>query len=182
MANPKSKRSAQLVVIGVAVFVIGAALVFLASQRSAHGRPAATSMVQSQNGTTAGGSLHVSPTVTVPGGKIALAIDMPAASGLDGWAKPGELVDVYALVRSGPNVGGHTPPYSKLVLPKVPVLDVKPGGSNGSSYLLAVTPSDAERLTFYARFESLWLALANPSDAVPVTRGADYSNAAVSAR
>ena len=44
------------------------------------------------------------------------------------------------------------------------------------AFLLSLTPADAERAIFFAKFESLWAALV-PAQAKPgVTGGVDYTN------
>ena len=62
---------------------------------------------------------------------------------------------------------------------KVRVLDVTGvavDGSGDPTLLLALTPGDAERAIFFAKFESMWAALV-PAQAKPSsTSGVSYAN------
>ena len=115
----------------------------------------------------------------IPDGYTAVSISLDSVAGLSGHAAPGDLINLYATVKSGAAVKGLTPPFSKLVLSKVRVLDVTGIAADGSgdpTFLLSLTPADAERAIFFAKFESLWAALV-PAQAKPgVTGGVDYTN------
>ncbi|MGZ4143340.1 MAG: hypothetical protein ACXVQY_12610, partial [Actinomycetota bacterium] len=72
-----------------------------------------------------------------------------------------------------------TPPFTKLVLSKVSVLDVRgvtADGSGDPTLLLALNPADAERVIFFAKFESLWAALVPQSETPATTAGVDYAH------
>jgi Flp pilus assembly protein CpaB len=74
----------------------------------------------------------ISPSVQVPEGKEAVAVDVPFVAGGAGYLAPGDLVNVYQVI-PGPvqNVGGGTAelPYStprtQLLLTNVRVIDVQ---------------------------------------------------------
>src|SRR6266513_2790619 len=181
-----AKRSTQMTIIGVSVFIIGAGLVFLglhskkappvtnAGPAPTQSAPAGTTTTL----TTAGAGQTAVP-IVIPDGYSAVAVKLDHVAGLAGHVSPGDLVNLYATVKSGASVKGLPPPFSKLVLSKVRVLDVSGIAADGSgdpTFLLSLTPADAERAIFFAKFESLWAALV-PAQAKPgVTGGVDYTN------
>jgi Flp pilus assembly protein CpaB len=74
----------------------------------------------------------ISPSVQVPDGKEAIAIDVPFVAGGAGYLAPGDLVNVYQVIPAPvQNVGGGTAdlPYStprtQLLLTRVRVIDVQ---------------------------------------------------------
>jgi Flp pilus assembly protein CpaB len=175
-----------MTIIGVSVFIIGAGLVFLGlhSKKAAPATNAPPAATQSApTGTTstlttaAAGQTGVP--IVIPDGFSAVAVKLDHLAGLAGHVSPGDLINLYATVKSGDKVKGLTPPFSKLVLSKVRVLDVNGLAADGSgdpTFLLALTPADAERVIFFAKFESMWAALV-PAQAKPgVTGGVDYTN------
>jgi hypothetical protein len=189
------RRSTQLLLIGVAVFVIGAGVV-LVTLTGSGGRGSATPITTSttaQAGTVvvpAAGTVPgiaagpVAPsTFTIPEGKQAVAVQVPFVAGLAGYAQAGDLVNVYATMEKGQTgPDAPTPPVAKLVLPAVQVLSVTgpgPGSGEGkTTYLLALDAAQAEQAIFLARFESVWMTLVPKGQpaAVP-TPGRTYKNA-----
>src|SRR5438067_6040481 len=177
-----AKRSTQMTIIGVSVFIIGAGLVFLGLHSKKAAPAAAPAPTQSAPVGTTVHAAGVGPTgvpIVIPDGYSAVAVKLDHVAGLAGHVSPGDLVNLYATVKSGAAVKGLTPPFSKLVLSKVRVLDVTGIAADGSgdpTFLLSLTPADAERAIFFAKFESLWAALV-PAQAKPgVTGGVDYTN------
>jgi hypothetical protein len=180
------RRSTQMLALGVAVFVVGAAVVFMAL-RGGSGDEGARP-VTSPTTVVAAGTVVVpaagtsAPTsFTIPKGKQAVAVQVAYVAGLAGYAKPGDLVNVYATVEKGePNVGAK-PPVAKLVLPGVEVLAVTgpgPGvGAGNTTYLLALDAGQAEQAIFFSRFESLWLTLVPKGQPAATTPGRSYQNA-----
>lgn len=74
----------------------------------------------------------ISPSIQVPAGKEAIAIDVPFVAGGAGYLAPGDLVNVYEVIPAPvQNVGGGTAelPYStpraQLLLTNVKVIDVQ---------------------------------------------------------
>ena len=184
-----ASRSSKMIVIGTAIFIAGAGLVFVGVRSGSSGTPtpepsaAATGRADPGDGGGAavvvqGAGTAQAPVVAIPKGHQAVAVQLQEVPGLAGYAKPGDLVDLYATVKGGPDVGRLEAPYTKLILSKVQVLDVTPVETQTDpTFLLALTPEDAERVIFYAKFESLWAALV-PSDAKRVvTRGVDHQRA-----
>ena len=176
-----AKRSTQMTIIGVSVFIIGAGLVFL----GLHGKkatPQAAPAPSAPVGTTvhAAGAGTTSVPIVIPDGFTAVSVSLDNVAGLSGHAAPGDLINLYATVKSGDTQQKKlAPPFAKLILSKVRVLDITGIAADGSGnpvYFLALTPSDAERVIFFAKFESLWAALV-PANAKPATTaGVSYAN------
>jgi Flp pilus assembly protein CpaB len=175
-----------MTIIGVSVFIIGAGLVFLGlhSKKAAPATNAAPAPTQSAPAgttstlTTAGAGQTGVP-IVIPDGFSAVAVKLDHVAGLAGHVSPGDLVNLYATVKSGAAIKGLTPPFSKLVLSKVRVLDVNGLAADGSgdpTFLLSLTPADAERAIFFAKFESFWAALVPAQEKPAVTGGIDYTN------
>jgi hypothetical protein len=178
------RRSTQLIIIGASVFIIGAGLVFLGLR--SNGSPAATnppakSGSQQNDGgaVAAAGTSTVPVSVPIPKGYTEVAVKLDAVAGLAGRAKAGDLVNLYATVKSGDAVKSLAPPFAKLVLSNVRVLEVGGLGADGSgdpTYFLALTPAQGEQAIFFAKFESMWAALVPPTGKRAATGGVDYSN------
>lgn len=179
-----AKRSTQMTIIGVSVFIIGAGLVFLGlhGKKAAPQAAPATSPTQSaQVGTTlhAAGSGTTSVPIVIPDGYSAVSVNLDNVAGLSGHAVPGDLINLYATVKSSNSTKGLTAPFAKLILSKVRVLDITGVAADGSGspvYLLALTPSDAERVIFFAKFESMWAALVPANSKPASTAGVSYAN------
>jgi Flp pilus assembly protein RcpC/CpaB len=182
------KRSTQLIIIGASVFVIGAGLVFLGLRSSkpseaksaprAAAAPSTNANAQTAGRVVAQGTAAPVP-LTLPKGLTAVAVHLDTVAGLSGHVTPGDLINLYATVKSGDKTKGLEPPYSKLFLTNVRVLDVTgvaPDGSGDPTLLLALNPAQAEQAIFFAKFESLWAALVPPSQPAAVTAGTDYAN------
>jgi Flp pilus assembly protein CpaB len=116
-------------------------------------------------------------TVAIPPGKTAVAVQLANVPGVAGFAGAGDRIDVYAVVKTSATGG----PLSKLLLQSVEVLKVngttlaptqgQPGGS-GLVFLLAVTPTEAEQLSYLSTFEQLYFSLVPKDQAtVPPTPG-----------
>ncbi len=149
------------------------------------GRVAASDIAE---GTIITGDLFPAPqtrigTLHIPSGKRVLALELDHVRGVAGFVGAGDRVDVY-----GVSTGNHgTPPGVQLVLQGVEVLNVngtglpsaqgQPGGP-GLVYLLAVTPSEAERLIYLSSFQQLYFSLtAKDAPASGPTPGASITDA-----
>jgi hypothetical protein len=181
----KGRRSNTIMLVGVAVFAVGAllALVGLRSGNRAVARPAPQSSptldpsVRTVQAGPAG--IAGATTFSVPAGKQAVAVELPAVPGLAGYARPGDTVNLYATIANGQPNGRLRAPLVKLVQAGVQVLDVRapaPGQQGTAIYLLALDPDQAEQVIFYAKFESLWIALATKDQRPPATGGRSYQN------
>ncbi|MGZ4213493.1 MAG: RcpC/CpaB family pilus assembly protein [Actinomycetota bacterium] len=179
------KRSSQLIVIGASVFVIGAGLVFLGLRANNGGSstktaaPAPTQSAQSNGGKVVAQGQTSGVPIVIPSGFTGVEVKLDQVAGLAGRISPGDLINLYATVKSGKPIKDLTPPFTKLVLSKVSVLDVRgvtADGSGDPTLLLALNPADAERVIFFAKFESLWAALVPQSEKPATTAGVDYAH------
>ena len=180
------RRSTQMLLIGLAVFVIGAGVVFVSLAGSKgdkdKGASATTTTTIVQAGTVViPSAAPVGPTTfTIPEGKQAVAVQMPYVAGLAGYAKAGDTVNIYATLEKGP-AEDVPPPSARLVLPSVEVLAVTgpgPGVEAGTPvYLLALDAAQAEQAIFFARFESMWMTLVPKGQPKAQTPGRSYKNA-----
>jgi Flp pilus assembly protein CpaB len=182
------RRSTQMLILGLAIFVIGAGVVFVSLSGSGgtskDKSAAATTSTTIQAGTVVVNAAAPSapPTsFTIPDGKQAVAVQVPYVAGLAGYAKAGDTVNVYANVEKGQVDPANPPPTTRLVLPAVQVLAVTgpgPGAEAGNAtYLLALNATQAEQAIFFSRFESLWLTLVPKGQAPSQTPGRSYKNA-----
>jgi hypothetical protein len=179
------RRSTQMLILGLAIFVIGAGVVFVSLGGSGGGSKnksaVSTTPPTIQAGTVVvNAAAPAAPTsFTIPEGKQAVAVQVPFVAGLAGYAKAGDTVNVYGNIEKGP--ADPAPPASKLILSGVQVLAVTgpgPGADTGNStYLLALDANQAEQAIFFAHFESMWLTLVPKGQAKPQTAGHSYKNA-----
>ena len=180
------RRSTQMLILGLAIFAIGAGVVFVSFGGSGKGSGKAavsTTSTTAQAGTvvvnTAAPSAPTS--FTIPDGKQAVAVQVPFVAGLAGYAKGGDIVNVYGLLDEKALSATPPPPASKLILSGVQVLAVTgpgPGADTGNAtYLLALDASQAEQAIFFAKFQSLWLTLVPKGQPKPQTSGITYKNA-----
>ncbi|MGH9042806.1 MAG: RcpC/CpaB family pilus assembly protein [Acidimicrobiia bacterium] len=179
------RRSTQMLALGIAVFIVGAGVVILSLGGSGGDGSATatttTTIVQGGTVVVPSGAAPVPTSFTIPEGKQAVAVQMPYVQGLAGYAKAGDLVNVYATIEKGQVRPELPPPVAKLVLPAVEVLAVSgagPGTETGTeTYLLALDAAQAEQMIFFARFESVWLTLAPKGQPAPTTPGISHQNA-----
>lgn len=178
------RRSTQMLILGLAIFVIGAGVVLVSlngSDGGSDGTAVSTTTTTIQAGTVVVNSVAPSaPTsFTIPEGKQAVALQVPFVAGLAGYARAGDRVNVYGNVEKGAIT--PVPPATKLILPDVEVLAVTgpaPGAEAGNAtYLLALDAAQAEQAIFFARFESVWLTLVPKGQAPAQTSGHSYTNA-----
>jgi pilus assembly protein CpaB len=114
-------------------------------------------------------------TLKIPDGKTALALSLGNVPGVAGFAGAGDHINIYGLVKPGDDPK-NPQGASHLILQNTEILNVngttlaaaqgQPGGT-GLVYLLAVTPTEAERLVYLSSFESLYFSLVS-KDAAPV--------------
>ncbi|HEX9776170.1 MAG TPA: RcpC/CpaB family pilus assembly protein [Actinomycetota bacterium] len=177
------RSSTQLIVIGGGVFIIGAALVFVAL--NAGDTPTVTPSPSPTATATTTATATPSPgviraeggvvvRVDIPRGMQAVAVQMDAVPGLAGYVRPGDEVNVYATVEGDLSVRGVQAPFAKLILTNVLVLDRRVDEGGGQTYLVALDVDDSEKLIFYAKFQSLWAALVRDDAPNARTRGHNY--------
>src|SRR5947209_1284559 len=99
------RRSTQMLILGLAIFVIGAGVVFVSLSGSGGGSKnksaTATTSTTVQAGTVVVNAAAPSapPTsFTIPEGKQAVAVQVPFVAGLAGYAKAGDTVNVYGNI------------------------------------------------------------------------------------
>jgi Flp pilus assembly protein CpaB len=178
------RRSTQMLGLGIAVFVIGAAVVFLSLGGGGDENAKATATSTS---TTIQAGTVIIPTVaapapvsfTIPEGMQAVAVQVPFVKGLAGYAKAGDQVNVYGTLEKGPaRTDGLPSVEAKLWLANVEVLAVNgPAAGTGvgdTTYLLALNAADAEKAIFLARFETMWLTLVPKGQPAATTQGMRY--------
>jgi hypothetical protein len=174
-----NRRPVFMVLVGSAVFLVGAALVLMSLQSrpaSAASRHVASSA--SVPAAAAGPAASTSE-VGLTAGHQAVAVTTPSpAAGLAAYLGPGDVVDVYATITHlssagpGPAAGSTAPvPCTVLVAADVPVIDVSlqvpefkghqssagrplPGSL---TVLLSATTAQAPALVFAAGNESIYL-------------------------
>jgi Flp pilus assembly protein CpaB len=180
------RRSTQMLILGLAVFAIGAGVILVSFRGSGGGSDkgaVATTSTTVQAGTVVVNSAATSaPTsFTIPDGKQAVAVQVPYVAGLAGYAKAGDTVNVYGVVDEKGAAATPVGPADKLILSAVQVLAVTgpaPGVDSGNAtYLLALDSNQAEQAIFFAKFQSLWLTLVPKGQAPQATVGHTYKNA-----
>ena len=177
----KRSPSTPILAIGAVTLVLGAGFTFGAIRSGAspaHNR--ATSRAEAAPPAAPNAGLHI------PSGKQALALALDNVPGGAGVATVGDKVDVLAAdtVRT-PAGDNHA---VRMILQGVEVLRVTgaataanaptnaPGGA--LTFVLAVTPMQAEKLVYHAAFQRLWFSVVPPGQApLPVPPGASEANA-----
>ncbi len=186
-----NKKSTTLIALGVAVFVIGGALLFLVvrhndkkSSKSANLTSASVTTTTLAPGTAVIPSTPSSTGVIefkIPSGDNALAVQMDYFNGGAGYVRQGDKVNIYVVANKGCTSNAATSQLVKLLLSNVQVLEVlgSPPAASGSpgSYLLAVTPQQAEQLIYHKTFDSLYFTLTVPGTPPATTTGITCSNA-----
>lgn len=180
------RRSSQMLFIGLAIFAIGAGVVLVSFKDSGGGSgdsAASATTTTIQAGTVVVNAAPAAPTsFTIPAGKQAVAVQIPYVSGLAGYAKAGDTVNVYGNIDEKGVGVDPAPPVTRLILPGVEVLAVTgpaPGSDAGNAtYLLALDAAQAEQVIFFAKFQSMWLTLVPKGQAPsPKPAGRSYTNA-----
>jgi Flp pilus assembly protein CpaB len=115
-------------------------------------------------------------TVVIPPGKRALALQLAPLPAVAGFAGAGDHVDVYGVIKGQDGAV----PAVHLVLQGVEVLSVNGTGLPSAQgqppgpdfvYLLAVTPTEAERLIYLSEFEKLYFDLVAKGEPPVATPG-----------
>lgn len=179
-----NKKSTPIIALGVAVFVIGGALLFLLlrghDKKTTKTAPAASPTVTAAPAASAAAATPGAVTIKVPAGQNAVSVQMDYFNGVGGFAHAGDVVNVYAVVNSNCKDPKGAPLGVKLEIPNVKVLQVveSPAAQAGqpANYLLAVSPQDAERLIFLKTGYSLYFALAGANEPAPATSGISCTN------
>lgn len=181
------RRSTQMLILGLAILVVGAGVVLVSLNGSGSGSgksATATTTTTVQAGTVlVNAAAPSAPTsFTIPEGKQAVAVQVPYVAGLAGYAKAGDIVNVYGNMDEKGAGATPAPPATKLILANVQVLAVTgpgPGADTGNAtYLLALDAGQAEQAIFFAKNQSLWMTLVPKGQpATAPTAGHTYKNA-----
>jgi hypothetical protein len=176
MTNAKSTR---IIAVGVAVFVIGGALMFLVLNRSSSsGTPRASTNLSAPATTTT-----IPGAVVIPASPPTTTVQFKIPAGLNAVAVPmdyfaGDMVNIYAILNKDCSTA-TAPGAVKLIFSNVKVLEIfgNQPASTGSSaaFLLAMSPQDAERTIFSSKFEGLYLTLTTGNEPPVATSGVTCS-------
>lgn len=181
------RRSTQMLILGLAIFAIGAGVVlvsFMGSDGGSGNQATATTSTTLQAGTVViNNAAPAAPTsFTIPEGKQAVAVQLPYIGGLAGYAKAGDKVNVYGNLDDKAVGADPAGPATRLILSAIDVLAVTGPGpaaeTGNATYLLALDTAQAEQVIFFAKFQSLWMTLV-PKGQAPQPRpaGHTYKNA-----
>jgi len=122
--------------------------------------------------------------LVVPDGHEAVAVQVAFDAGVAGVPGPGDRINVYGVFtsgRPGETATQASPgPQVQRVLVGVEVLGVAGGATpttGGSpTYVLAVTPSQAEQVVFLHTAERLWMTLVGDDIDTATTGGRDHGS------
>ncbi|MEY2472256.1 MAG: Flp pilus assembly protein RcpC/CpaB [Actinomycetota bacterium] len=177
-ATPK-KRSTILVAVGAGVFVVGSGLAALATRDtgSTHNARSDTPLAAAAPAGSVAGAAQGAASFVIPTDHQAMAVQVPFVQGLAGYAKAGDLVNVYGFVKDNPATTPVGDAMAKLILQKVKVLAINPGADGGNAtYILAVSTNDAEAINYLSSNEKVWLTLARDDQGTLVPHGFQASN------
>jgi Flp pilus assembly protein CpaB len=183
MSNSKSTR---IIAIGVAVFVIGGALLFLVLRGGGSSKAKSPSVATATTSTTVAGAVTfpaTTPTTLIqfkiPAGQNAVAVPVDYFAGVGGYVRPGDQINIYAILNKD-CTDAKFPSAVKLIFSNVKVLEVigTPPAASGTaaSYLLALSPQDAERLIYNAKFGGLYFTLTTNNEPAATTTGVSCNN------
>ena len=179
MPNFAKKRSTFLIGIGACALVVSTGLAALATRGSGDDNKAPVAATALTPTTVVVGAVAAPagvPSFTIPTGKQAIEVQVPAVAGLTGFVKAGDLVNVYGALNSVNGVPAE--PAGKLVLQKVKVLasQAAPDGAS-TTYVLAVDTSDAEAIVYLTNFQKVYLTLAREDQGSLLPKGFSGRNA-----
>lgn len=163
------KRSTTIFVIGLLTLVLGAATTFAALK----GPKKASADTKLRQAAPAAGQPSG---FTIPEGKRALAVALDSVAATAGTASKGSRIDVFASVaEKDVRQDVHDTKNTRMILQDIEVLSAGAGGmlandkapSTTTTFILAVTPEQAEKIIFHATFSKLWFTVL-PAGAKPV--------------
>lgn len=180
----QNRKSTPIILIGIAVFVIGGAALFLLlrndhkTKKPTASRPTITA---SAPATASSASSSAASQVKVPTGDDAVSVQMDYFPGAGGFARAGDVVNVYAVINKDCHDPKTSPLGVKLAVANAKVLQVaeSAAGQAGqpANFLLGVTPQEAEKLIFLKTAYSLYFAITSPNQPPPSTTGISCTNA-----
>jgi len=170
-----TRRSTPLIGVGAAALAVGALATFAGISSDG---PKKVRVGQ----TAAGAQTAEAPAFKIPEGRQALAVSLDSVAGTAGIAKAGSRIDVFAAVtKKGANGDDNA---ARLIIQNVEVLQVQTGATplkdaptGNPVFVLAVSPTQAEKLVYHASFSRLWFSVVNANaPAVPPTPGVNRGN------
>jgi hypothetical protein len=182
-----NQKSTPIIVLGVAVFIVAGALLFVLLRHHGHKKtPAAATAAAAATTTLPPGTkaftatpATVPPEIQIPAGKNGLAVQMQYFPGVGGYVHSGDQINVYAIVNKA-CTDPKFPLAVKLSLSNVKVLSVlgSPPAATGQpgSFLLAVTPQQAEQLIFTQTLGQLYFTLTGGNSPAATTTGVTCSS------
>jgi Flp pilus assembly protein CpaB len=179
-ATPK-KRSTILIAVGTCTFLAFSGFAALAIHNTGGDKKAAARSDTPVTAPAPAGSVAATAagaaSFVIPADHQAMAVQVPFVPGLAGYAKAGDLVNVYGFVHDNPKTAPVGDSMAKLILQKVKVLAVTPGTDGGNAtYVLAVSTDDAETIQYLANAEKIWLTLARNDQGSLVPHGFQATN------
>jgi Flp pilus assembly protein CpaB len=173
-------RSTLLITIGIGVFIVGTGLAFVASRG---GGGSSTPQVQAAapaapkpGDVTQPGV--VAPVFSIPAGRQAVAIQLGRVQSVAGLVKAHDRVNLFGTVKGNsppPKPNLAPTPAVKLVLSDIEVLATTPPPATApdglTTFVLALTPAEAEQVVYLQSFEGLYLSLARTDQGVVQTPG-----------
>ena len=173
-----NKKSTPIIALGIGIFVVGGALLFLLLRGSDKKtvKPVAAAPTAAATPATTPAAVGVK----VPAGDNAVSVQMDYFPGGGGFAHAGDVVNIYAVVNANCKDPKGAPLAVKLEIANAKVLQIvsSPAAQAGqpANYLLGVSPQDAERLLFLKTGYSLYFALVAPNQPAPSTTGITCTN------
>lgn len=181
-----NKKSTPIIALGVAVFVVGGALLFLLLRGNDKktskpvAAPAVVTTAAPAPGSAAATAAAAAAPIKVPAGQNAVAVQMDYFNGLGGFARSGDVVNVYEVVNKDCKDLKGAPLGVKLAIANAKVLQVIESApaqvGQPANYLLSMSPQDAERLIFLKTGYSLYFTLASQGEPAPATSGVSCAN------
>lgn len=179
MKNLAKKRSTFLIGIGACALVVSTGIAALATRDSGSNNNTPVAAAASAPTTVAVGAVAAPagvPSFTIPTGKQAIAVNVPAVAGMAGFVKAGDLVNVYAAL--SPVNGSPADNAGKLVLQKVKILASQASADGGSTtYVLAVDTAESEAMVYLTSFQKVYLTLARDDQSGLLPKGFSGRNA-----
>jgi pilus assembly protein CpaB len=118
----------------------------------------------------------------LPPGMNAITIEVPFIESVAGYVSAGDKVNVYVNSKEAGNATQllvsnvlvlATVPAAGKAAAAAPAASATPA-AGGTSYTLALTPSDTEKVIFAKTYEVMWFGLVHAGDAAAVTPGRNF--------
>lgn len=173
------RRSTTIIVIGLLTLVLGAATTF-AALKGPKKASAATKV------TTAAPAPGQPAGFTIPKGKQALAVALDSVAGTAGTASKGSRINVFASSAEKEKTETLETKNTRMITQDVEVLAINGQGAllnddkaptTTTTFILAVTAEQAEKIVFHATFSKLYFTvLPTGAKPIPPTAGVTTAN------